>query len=156
MSRNLQDLHSWVREKAEKLILLSWERYSLDILIYFTIRTFAEQDELYRQGRDRPGKIVTWAKGGESYHNYGLAFDFVPYKPGTKEEDWENGKVFQLVGELGEDLGLQWGGRWPGKKRDMPHLQYSFGLSIHDLQSIYAVGGLKKVWFRIDEVISKL
>ena len=39
------------------------------------LRTFAEQDELYAQGRTKPGQIVTQARGGESNHNYGLAAD---------------------------------------------------------------------------------
>ena len=43
----------------------------------FTLRTFAEQDALFAQGRSKPGKIVTNAKGGMSYHNYGLAIDIV-------------------------------------------------------------------------------
>jgi peptidoglycan L-alanyl-D-glutamate endopeptidase CwlK len=43
----------------------------------YTLRTFAEQDGLYAQGRSKPGAIVTNAKGGQSYHNYGLAIDIV-------------------------------------------------------------------------------
>jgi hypothetical protein len=39
------------------------------------VRTFAEQDALYAQGRTRKGLRVTNAKGGQSYHNYGLAAD---------------------------------------------------------------------------------
>src|ERR1043165_556102 len=41
-----------------------------------TLRTFEEQNALYAQGRTKPGQIVTNAKGGQSYHNYGLAIDF--------------------------------------------------------------------------------
>ncbi len=40
------------------------------------LRTIAEQDALYAQGRTKPGKIVTNARGGSSYHNYGVAIDF--------------------------------------------------------------------------------
>ena len=42
-----------------------------------TLRTFAEQDALYAQGRTKAGSIVTKARGGQSYHNYGLAIDIV-------------------------------------------------------------------------------
>ena len=38
-------------------------------------RTVAEQDELFAQGRTKPGKIVTKAEGGESNHNFGIAWD---------------------------------------------------------------------------------
>jgi peptidoglycan L-alanyl-D-glutamate endopeptidase CwlK len=34
---------------------------------------------LYAIGRTKPGKKVTKAKGGTSYHNYGLAFDIYPF-----------------------------------------------------------------------------
>ena len=43
----------------------------------YTLRTFAEQDALYAQGRTKGGLKVTNAKGGQSYHNYGLAIDIV-------------------------------------------------------------------------------
>lgn len=56
------------------------------VLVYCTNRTFVEQDALYQQGRDANGKripgksIVTYAKGGYSAHNYGLAWDAVPHE----------------------------------------------------------------------------
>jgi peptidoglycan L-alanyl-D-glutamate endopeptidase CwlK len=40
-------------------------------------RSKKEQNELYAQGRSKPGQVVTNAKAGQSYHNYGLAVDFV-------------------------------------------------------------------------------
>lgn len=42
-----------------------------------TLRTFAEQNSLYAQGRSKAGKRVTNARGGQSYHNYGMAIDIV-------------------------------------------------------------------------------
>ena len=41
--------------------------------IFCGLRTYAESDALYAQGRTKPGKIVTNAKAGQSYHNFGLA-----------------------------------------------------------------------------------
>lgn len=38
-------------------------------------RTYAYQDSLYAAGRTRPGPKVTNWPGGESYHNFGLAYD---------------------------------------------------------------------------------
>lgn len=43
---------------------------------YFGVRSFSEQDNLYAQGRSRPGGRVTNARGGESAHNYGCASDW--------------------------------------------------------------------------------
>jgi len=51
------------------------------VLVTQGLRTWEEQDALYAKGRTVPpiGKkyIVTKAKGGQSYHNFGLAFDIV-------------------------------------------------------------------------------
>src|SRR4051812_45095106 len=50
---------------------------NLPFLVTQGLRTWKEQDALYEQGRTKPGKIVTKAKGGQSYHNFGLAVDIV-------------------------------------------------------------------------------
>ena len=49
----------------------------LQIKIGETLRTKAEQDALYAQGRTKPGSIVTNAPGASysSYHQWGTAFD---------------------------------------------------------------------------------
>ncbi len=39
----------------------------------YTLRTYKEQNDLYALGRTKPGKKVTNAPGGRSYHNFGLA-----------------------------------------------------------------------------------
>ena len=76
-------------------------------LIYCGRRTMEEQTALYAIGRSAPGKVVTKARAGESYHNYGLAFDWVPLKPAPKdhtllEVDWGDETAFRL----GEHIGL--------------------------------------------------
>ncbi len=52
-------------------------RQGLQIKIGETLRTAAEQDALYAQGRTKPGRIVTNAPGisYSSYHQWGTAFD---------------------------------------------------------------------------------
>ena len=147
MSRSLIDLHPEVRWRAEKVLEAASE-ISIPILIYFTLRTFAEQQALYEQGRKTPGQIVTKAKAGESYHNYGLAFDFVPTENGKPK--WGDLNSFKQVGELGESLGLQWGGRWP-KFKDYPHFQLSFGFNTQELRVFYEIGGLPRVWEEISK-----
>ena len=125
-SRKIEDLQPLLQVKARYFLNLcerEWPGGDVDVLITNTLRTMAEQQALYDQGRSKPGKIVTWAKPGSSAHNYGLAFDFVPLrmgKPvwGTKGADLD---LWMRMGHLGETLGLEWGGRW--KKVDMPHFQ---------------------------------
>ena len=79
-------------------------------LIYCGRRTMEEQAELYAKGRTKGGKIVTKAKPGQSYHNYGLAFDWVPLKATAKNKDlltadWGNNMAYKL----GEKVGLSFG-----------------------------------------------
>jgi hypothetical protein len=54
------------------------------------------------------------------------------------------------IGELGEELGLQWGGRFP--KKDMPHFQMTFGFSWQQLLDFHKINGLIGVWSEIDKV----
>ena len=96
-------------------------------------RTSAEQDKLYAQGRTEPGKKVTNARGGESYHNYGLAADVVPLN-GSNQPDWSGGSVgWEGIGQIGKNNGLEWGGDFKSIK-DRPHLQDSGGKSLKQLQ----------------------
>lgn len=132
----LDGLHPELRAKAEALIKICAAAH-LPIVITQGMRTMEQQAALYAQGRTKPGPIVTNAKPGRSYHNYGLAFDFAVVKDG--KPSWDD-KVnvnendtpdYVEVGEIGEQLGLEWGGRW--KFRDLPHFQMTFGLSLNDL-----------------------
>lgn len=105
----------------------------------YTLRTFAEQDALYAQGRtklfDSNGNrlgIVTKAKGGQSLHNYGLALDIVLIIDG-KSASWnevldydKDGKADWIeVASILQQNGWEWGGKW--KFKDSPHFQKTFG-----------------------------
>jgi D-alanyl-D-alanine carboxypeptidase-like protein len=84
-------------------------------------RTFAQQQAIYDQGRTTPGAIVTKARPGDSYHQYGLAFDVVPVAY-ENLPDWNpSGPFWKQIGEIGESLGLTWGGRWSSP--DEPHFE---------------------------------
>ena len=61
-----------------------------------TFRTFAEQKELYAQGRTKAGGIITQAKEGFSYHNYGMAIDIVIID--GKSASWDINKDFDEFG----------------------------------------------------------
>jgi hypothetical protein len=73
--RGLSVLHPQVRAKAEQLMELC-RKNGLSLLITETLRTKAEQDALFAQGRTAPGKIVTNAEYPRSAHCWGVAFDF--------------------------------------------------------------------------------
>lgn len=129
-SRDLNLLHPKVKKLAEALIE-ACRKQNIPLGISETLRTVERQDYLYAQGRTRPGNIVTNARGSSmsSYHQWGLAFDVFHNKRG----DEYNTSILMRVGKIGESLGLEWGGSWT-RFRDMPHFQYTFGLSIADLR----------------------
>lgn len=115
-----------VRRKRDELVSLC-KKAGIPIRVTSGFRSIAEQDALYAQGRTKPGSIVTNAKGGQSLHNYGVAFDVCFASPTPYVGDWE------LVGRLGESIGLEWGGRWTGLV-DKPHFQLMHGYTLRDFQ----------------------
>jgi len=84
-------------------------------------RTVGEQNEIYAQGRTKPGKIVSNAKGGESAHNFGLAFDFA-FGDALGRPTWPENAPWAEAAAYGKALGLEWGGDWKSFK-DRPHLE---------------------------------
>ncbi|MED4922887.1 LysM peptidoglycan-binding domain-containing protein [Anoxybacillus geothermalis] len=131
--KKLKGVHPVVAAKARQLIEKAY-REGINIIITQGLRTVEEQNELYAQGRTKPGKIVTNAKGGYSYHNYGLAFDFAVLND-DGSVNWKVDEQWKRVGAIGKSLGFEWGGDWRGNLVDYPHLQYTFGLSIADLKA---------------------
>jgi peptidoglycan L-alanyl-D-glutamate endopeptidase CwlK len=116
------------------------------------LRTIAEQDALYAQGRTTPGKIVTNAPGGSSFHNFGLAVDLVEDGDANNagiQWSWANNVNYLKIGDLATQVGLEWGGFWKSMK-DYPHVQLTTGLTISDANALYHLGGLPKVWERVD------
>lgn len=130
-SRDIKDLHPTVAAKAVAFIA-SCKSVGIDVLITSTYRDFESQNALYAQGRTKPGKIVTKAKAGQSWHNYQLAFDFVPIVNGKAQ--WEDEKLFERCGRIAESVGLEWAGRWKSFP-EAAHCQWTNGLKLADLQA---------------------
>lgn len=119
-------------------------RNGMDILLTGGYRGIAYQNRLYMQGRTAPGTIVTNARGGSSFHNFGLAVDFAFNDPDGQL--WSEEHQWSAVGDLGKEMGLQWGGDWRGFS-DKPHLQYNpTDKTPAELLQIYNQGGLEDVW----------
>ena len=127
-STDLSSLDPYVASLAREFLRLT-KANNLDVRIIAGFRSWDESDRLYAQGRTAPGPIVTNARGGESYHNWGLAFDAAPFEFNMVTKDIAK---FKQMGSLGERVGLQWGGTFKDIV-DLPHFQYTFGLSIQDL-----------------------
>ena len=99
-------------------------------------RTYERQAELYAQGRTKPGPKVTNAKPGYSWHNFGVAWDFVVFD--ARGQPLWNSPLMDRCGVIGEALGLQWGGRW--KAVDKPHLQLKTGLTLAQARELRREG----------------
>lgn len=142
-------LHPKIRQKALDAYLYANNKLlgkGVRLRFAYTTRTNEEQNELFAQGRtklfDSSGKrlgIVTKSKGGQSIHNYHLAFDIVLLLDKNNDGVFESatyemldfdkdGKADWLeVVEYFKSLGFTWGGDW--KFKDAPHFEMTFGHS---------------------------
>jgi peptidoglycan L-alanyl-D-glutamate endopeptidase CwlK len=130
-SRSLSDLNPKVAAMCSEFIN-SCKKNNIDIIITSTYRDAESQNALYAQGRTLPGKKVTNAKAGQSFHNWRVAFDFVPIVGGKAV--WNDDALWVKCGEIAEGIGLEWAGRWT-KFKEYPHCQYTGGLTLSDFQS---------------------
>jgi len=129
-SRLLEDLHPALergcRELMRRMALVGFAHVGVSS----TYRNAAHQEWLFAQGRTRPGNIVTNARGGQSWHNWRLAFDIFQ---NIRGQEWNNDRFFLTAGRIWEDMGGEWGGSWVNFP-DRPHMQYTGGLRLRDLQ----------------------
>ncbi len=96
------------------------------------LRSMKEQADLYALGRSRPGKIVTKAPPGSSWHNFGLAIDLGLFKNG-KYLDASNPRLadslYAILGNLAKEHKVEWAGNWKSFPEN-PHFQVTFGLTL--------------------------
>lgn len=145
--QRLNKVHPELAKRVMQLIT-ALAAEGLVIEVVQGLRTFAEQDELYKQGRSKPGQIVTNAKGGQSNHNYGLAVDLCPFSNGQPK--WNDLSSFFRIGAEAVKRGLDWGGNWK-KFIDKPHVQLP-GLTISQCSALYKNGGLPNVWANVPNI----
>jgi peptidoglycan L-alanyl-D-glutamate endopeptidase CwlK len=125
-----------------------------------TLRTFAEQDALFAQGRTKPGSIVTNARSGRSWHNYGMAIDIVllidKNRDGVFESaSWDTKADFDGDGRrdwieivnIFQEYGWEWGGNW--RFVDAPHFQKTMGQTIRGMLAKHQAGKVDKNGFVI-------
>lgn len=130
-------IHPNIQNHAYTFINRAQSELGIKLRVTSGMRTFQEQDELYAKGRTAGGSIVTKARGGQSYHNYGLAIDVVEITNAGQANwncDWN------AIGALGQSIGWEWGGSWNGFV-DKPHFQMAFGLSTSQLRTMYTANG---------------
>lgn len=130
----LMQLHPSIRDEAIEAYNEAVKLTPVGVhpFITQTVRTFAESDLIYQQGRTLPGKIVSNAKPGQSYHNYFLAIDFCLIIGGKSIWDEKNPN-WKIVVDCFKKRGFEWGGDWKGKLKDYPHFQKTLGYNWREL-----------------------
>lgn len=123
------------RKSLKKLIATG-----VDARIISGTRGYAEQNALFRQGRfGNPGPVVTNARGGYSWHNFGLAWDIGIFSSTGKYQTGSG--PYNAASAHAKIPGLQWGGDWSSFK-DPPHYQaIPAGQSISQARNYFEAGG---------------
>jgi peptidoglycan L-alanyl-D-glutamate endopeptidase CwlK len=152
--------HPNVREELTEIYKEICARLTKGVICRFAwvLRSYQQQEEEYAKGRTKPGAIVTFARGGQSYHNYGLAVDIVflldKDNNGTNETaSWDITKDFDGDGvpdwnEVDFVFNMYgWKGLYKGdgKRWDFPHFQKDFGLNIKQIQALPIVNGYPRL-----------
>ena len=126
--RDITKLHPRLQDKF-KLLQKKCAQKGIKIRATECLRTAKEQDALYAKGRTAPGSKVTNARGrdAKSMHQWGVAVDIVIDMDADNDGDVDisdlyNVKLLNVVGKIGESIGLEWGGSWKSIV-DKPHFQ---------------------------------
>ena len=124
MITDLSALHPFFRDRVIALIHRCKSK-GIELSVVETYRTHAKQAEYKNMGRQ-----YTRNGAGKSRHQFGLAVDVVPIVNGKAQ--WHNRYLWRRIGLIGEQLGLQWGGRWRSLY-DPGHFEWTGGLSSEEL-----------------------
>ena len=126
--QRIEKAHPIIREELKEQYIEINNKLPKGVRLRFSsvYRSISEQDELFKK---RPK--VTNAKGGQSIHNYGLAFDIVILfdkdNNGTFESaSWSQDQYWMQVVVYFKSKGYEWGGDWKSFK-DAPHFEKTFG-----------------------------
>ena len=154
-SRKIKDLYIDFQPLIIKLLERSnkktapWRTFITD-----GYRSFNDQRELYAKGRTDPGKIVTHAKPGYSWHNFGLAVDIAFQKDGKLSY---SDRLYSTIVPIAKELGLEWGGDWI-RYKDRPHFQWRPGISLAEARKGERpiinqgyLGKSKKYWMQVEK-----
>jgi peptidoglycan LD-endopeptidase CwlK len=152
------DLSLLMPEFSDKLkdFVLEAQYAGHNIDVFSALRTMDEQTALYALGRTvknpdwvntgKPmGNIVTNAKAGQSWHNWGVAAD-IAFRDSNGHWTWNiQDAQYMAVAQIAKQHGLEWGGDFNSIK-DLPHFQFTAGISILEAQKL---GKIVDVWNEI-------
>lgn len=109
----LRALHPAVARKAGELLhrilhIEAREQCTFEVISGY--RSSEKQDDLYALGRTKPGRIVTQARGGSSWHNFGLAFDLGVFRDGfylDEAHERYTTRLYREIAPIAQAIGLE-------------------------------------------------
>lgn len=126
-------------QEAARFLLDKIRKAGIDARMLSGTRSYSEQNELFRQGRfGDTRKKITNARGGQSNHNFGIAWDIGIFADGKYLTDAAPYKQAAEIG-MADAAGLEWGGDWITFK-DFPHYQIATGMAISDVREKFEKG----------------
>lgn len=139
-----------VAQKIARLFMKSAAGFGFTVRIISGSRTYAEQDELYAIGRtvQRNRATVTDARGGQSNHNFGIAWDVGIFAADGSYMRGITAAEVRAYKELGARAkaavaGIEWGGDWTSRV-DRPHYQLPTGKPIAEVRRLFEAG--RRFW----------
>ena len=114
--RSLNNLKG-VHPKLVAVVKRALEISPIDFTVLEGVRSQERQNELWAQGRTKPGAVVTWVQTSGTHgiqaDGYGHAVDLAPYPIDWNDHGRFDGLanvMFAAAKELG--VTLRWGGNW--------------------------------------------
>lgn len=132
---NLGSLNKKALAKLEPFVTAAeqaMEKHGVRVEVISGLRSWAAQAALFAQGRTKPGRIVTKARPGSSWHNYGLAIDLGLFSNGVYLDEVDPkraDKLYQEISAIASRMGVEWAGNWKSFP-ETPHFQVTFGLTL--------------------------
>lgn len=143
---NLAGLNRKFRAKAEAFLAAAQPvlaKHGVTAEVISGLRSWQQQAALYAQGRTKPGPIVTKARPGSSFHNYGLAIDLGLFAGGRYLDSAAPSRaatIYKELGALAATLGIEWAGNWKSFPEG-PHFQWTNGQTIAQLRAKMEANG---------------
>lgn len=136
-----------------RLFLAKVLRAGQEVRIVSGTRSYAQQDELFRRGRyGNPGPVVTGSRGGQTLHNFGMAWDIALFThDGQYLAGREHYERAARVGLEGAGELLVWGGA-NARFVDMAHYELRLGLSVAQVRDNFEAGGTLLPYLEPDDL----
>lgn len=137
---NLGSLNKKALAKLEPFVAAAeaeMATFGVTVEVISGLRSWAAQAALYAQGRTKPGPIVTKARPGSSWHNYGLAIDLGLFKNGVYLDEKNEAladKLYAKIGIIAGKMGIEWAGNWKSFP-ETPHFQVTFGKNLSEMRT---------------------